>query len=405
MHDLRGIRRNPEAFAAAMARRGVSGGAVGALFVADAERRARADRVQELRGDLNRAAAATGAAPAIGADGDVLAGLLAAGERASVELGRREPAAAETGARTVAEAERMPNVLAVDVPPGRGEEGNVVLKTSGGAGAELAGSRFCVPRGGMARLERAPGQFMLDLRVGTHGYEEVAVPHMMPPEMLRGIGQLPKFAGDLFPAGESRFLIPTAEAPLTNLARSGAVDPAAPARLAALTPCYRSEVGSAGRDVRGILRQHQFHKVELVSVTAPEDAEAEHERMTRCAETVLDLLGLPYRRILLCAGDTGFSAARTYDIEVWMAGQEAWREIISCSTCGDFQARRMEPRLKGRKDLPHTLNGSGVAVGRALAAVLENFLREDGSVPVPEALRPWTGGLDILRPRQPTLEA
>jgi seryl-tRNA synthetase len=270
------------------------------------------------------------------------------------------------------------------------------------AAAKLAGSRFTVLRGGLARLERALGQFMLDVHIQEHGYTETMVPLLVNDAAMFGTGQLPKFAEDLFKTTDGRWLIPTAEVSLTNLV-AGEILPAnsLPLRLTALTPCFRSEAGSAGRDVRGMLRQHQFTKVELVSIVRPEDSAAEHERMTRCAETILERLELPYRRMLLCAGDTGFSAAKTYDLEVWLPGQGMYREISSCSNTRAFQARRMNARFRnaeGRPEFVHTLNGSGVAVGRALIAVLENYQDADGGITVPEVLRPYMQGLERIAP-------
>lgn len=316
----------------------------------------------------------------------------------------------------------LPNSLDADVPGGADERDNVVQKEVGARrdfgfaprqhfelgealglmdfslAAKLAGSRFVVLRGALARLERGLGQFMLDLHTGEHGYEEAAVPLLVNDAAVFGTGQLPKFAEDLFRTTDGRWLIPTAEVPLTNFA-AGEILPAKtlPLRLTALTDCFRAEAGAAGRDTRGMLRQHQFRKVEMVSLTHPDDSVAEHERMTRAAETVLERLGLPYRRVLLCAGDTGFSAAKTFDLEVWLPGQQAWREISSCSNCRDFQARRMDARFRGKDGkvggFVHTLNGSGVAVGRALIAVMENYQQADGSLLVPDVLRPYLGGI------------
>jgi seryl-tRNA synthetase len=257
-------------------------------------------------------------------------------------------------------------------------------------------------RGGLARLERALGQFMIDLHTTEHGYVETSVPLLVNDATMYGTGQLPKFAEDLFKTTDGRWLIPTAEVPLTNLI-AGEIIPAAqlPIRLTALSECFRSEAGSAGRDTRGMLRQHQFRKVEMVSIVAAKDSDAEHEAMTRAAERVLELLELPYRRVLLCAGDTGFSAAKTFDLEVWLPGQQAWREISSCSNTRDFQARRMNARMRaadGKTILPlHTLNGSGVAVGRALSAVMENHQQADGSIKVPAGLKAWMGGIEVVR--------
>ena len=316
----------------------------------------------------------------------------------------------------------MKNLAAADVPDGEDENDNVdVLKwgeprTTGPAkdhadlgealglldfeaAAKMSGSRFAVLKGQLARLERAIGQFMLDLQTDKHGYQEVAPPYMVKDDAMFGTGQLPKFEEDLFRAGE-HLLIPTAEVSLTNLVREQILsedEVAEPMRLTALTPCFRAEAGSAGRDTRGLIRQHQFSKVEMVSICRPEDSEAEHERMTGCAEAVLQALELPYRKVLLCKGDMGFSAQKTYDLEVWLPSQNTYREISSCSNCGDFQARRMDARFKraGEKktEYLHTLNGSGLAVGRTLVAVMENYQQEDGTIAVPAALQPYMGGL------------
>ena len=263
----------------------------------------------------------------------------------------------------------------------------------------MSGARFAVLKGGLARLERAIGQFMLDMQAGEHGYLEVNPPYLVRDEAMFGTGQLPKFEEDLFRVGE-HLLIPTAEVSLTNLVREQILPEeqlAAPMRLTALTPCFRAEAGSAGRDTRGLIRQHQFHKVELVSISRPEDSEEEHERMVRCAEAVLERLELPYRRMLLCKGDMGFSARKTFDLEVWLPSQATYREISSCSNCGDFQARRMDARFKraGEKktEFVHTLNGSGLAVGRTLVAIMENYQDEAGRIAVPTALVPYMGGV------------
>lgn len=264
--------------------------------------------------------------------------------------------------------------------------------------ARMSGSRFTILRGPLARLERALGQFMLDLHTTEHGYTETQVPLLVNDAAAYGTDKLPKFADDLFRTTDGRWLIPTAEVPLSSLVMDEIV-PAdrLPMRVTALSECFRSEAGSAGRDTRGMLRQHQFRKVELVSITRPEDSDAEHERMTCCAEAVLERLGLPYRRVLLCAGDTGFGAAKTWDLEVWLPGQRAWREISSCSNTRAFQARRMNARLRGpdgkAAGFLHTLNGSGTAVGRALIAVMETYQQADGTIAVPDALRPYMGGV------------
>ena len=274
----------------------------------------------------------------------------------------------------------------------------------GETAAKLSGSRFTVLRGQLARLHRALAQFMLDLHTNEHGYEETNVPLLVNAESMRGTGQLPKFEEDLFSTelGESRrYLIPTSEVPLTNIVRDDILDAERlPLRMTAHSMCFRSEAGSGGRDVRGMIRQHQFEKVELVSIARPDESDAEHQRMTRCAEAVLEKLGLPYRKVLLCTGDMGFGATKTYDLEVWLPSQQTYREISSCSNCGDFQARRMQARWRnpatGKPEPVHTLNGSGVAVGRALIAVMENYQNADGSIDVPEALRPYMGGLERI---------
>ena len=274
--------------------------------------------------------------------------------------------------------------------------------------AKLSGARFTVLRGQLARLHRALAQFMLDLHVGEHGYEETSVPLLVNADSMLGTGQLPKFEDDLFAttvgegeAASKRYLIPTAEVPLTNTVRGEIVDAGQlPLRMAAHSLCFRAEAGAYGRDTRGMIRQHQFEKVELVSVTRPAESDAEHERMTRCAETVLEKLGLPYRKVLLCSGDMGFSARKTWDLEVWLPSQDTYREISSCSNCGDFQARRMQARWRnpdtGKPELVHTLNGSGVAVGRALIAVMENYQQADGSIEVPAVLRSYMGGAERI---------
>ncbi len=321
----------------------------------------------------------------------------------------------------------IPNLPAADVPAGKDENDNVEQARWGtprsfdfevkdhvelGArngwldaetAAKLSGARFTVLRGEMARLHRALGQFMLNLHSNAHGYEETNVPVLVNADSLRGTGQLPKFEEDLFKTalGEStRYLIPTSEVPLTNIVRAEIVDAERlPLRMTAHSMCFRSEAGSGGRDVRGMIRQHQFEKVELVSICTAEQSEAEHQRMTQCAETVLQKLGLPYRKMLLCTGDMGFSAIKTYDLEVWLPSQQTYREISSCSNCGDFQARRMQARWRnpgGKPELVHTLNGSGVAVGRAMIAVLENYQNADGSITIPEVLRPYMGGAERM---------
>lgn len=322
----------------------------------------------------------------------------------------------------------IPNLPGDDVPAGADETENVEQKRWGtprsfdfpvldhvelGArnrwldaetAAKLSGSRFTVLRGPLARLHRALAQFMLDLHTDTHGYQETNVPALVNAESLRGTSQLPKFEDDLFKTavGEStRYLIPTSEVPLTNIVRDEIIDAdQLPLRMTAHSLCFRAEAGSGGRDVRGMIRQHQFEKVELVAACTAAQSEDEHQRMTRCAEVVLETLGLPYRKVLLCTGDMGFAAVKTYDLEVWLPSQDTYREISSCSNCGDFQARRMQARWRnpetGKPELLHTLNGSGVAVGRAMIAVMENYQNADGSITVPDALKPYMGGLDTI---------
>jgi seryl-tRNA synthetase len=419
MHDIRSVRADPAAFDAAMARRGLPPVAE-EILTQDAARRGALQVLQDKQARRNALAKEIGQAKRSGANSVALEveGVALRDEMAALEAAA---AAAEAAQTTILEA--LPNILDADVPDGADESANVVLRQHGepprhdfapkqhfelgealglmdfAGAAKLAGSRFTVLRGALARLERALAQWMLTLHTEQHGYTETAVPYLVNAATMYGTGQLPKFEEDLFKTTDGRYLIPTAEVPLTNLVRDDIIAEAAlPLRFAALSPCFRSEAGSAGRDTRGMLRQHQFQKVEMVSVTRPQDSAAEHERMTECAERVLTELGLTWRRIVLCAGDTGFGAAKTYDLEVWLPGQEAWREISSCSNCRDFQGRRMNARMKpseGKGNVfVHTLNGSGVAVGRALIAVLETHQQADGSVLVPEVLRPWMSGME-----------
>lgn len=419
MHDIRLVRANPEAFDAAMARRGVA--PVAASIVAlDARVRDAQTRVQGLLAERNEIGKSVGIAKRKGED---TAALEARGREVAGEIAAAEAALPEQQAELKGILESLPNILDPEVPDGPDETANVVLHTHGEprmpnftarehfeigealglmdfpAAAKLAGARFVVLKGALARLERALGQWMLDLHTTEHGYTEHVVPLLVNDATMYGTGQLPKFAEDLFVTTDGRYLIPTAEVPLTNLVRDEILQPTQlPIRATALSPCFRSEAGSAGRDTRGMLRQHQFTKVELVSITAPDQSDAEHERMTQASERVLTELGLTWRRVFLCSGDTGFGAARTYDLEVWLPGQKAWREISSCSNCRDFQARRMKARVKIGKDnvLLHSLNGSGVAVGRALIAVLETHQNEDGSVTIPPVLRPYMAGVERL---------
>ena len=439
MHDIRFIRAEPEAFDAGLEKRGLSDMAqtiidydtnIRRKIIADIEAlRAKQNDIAKRIGHLKRQGADTIYLEAEGASlRDLIPSLEA--DRAKSDVWLRNTLSG------------IPNILASEVPYGRDEADNVTLhqhREPAGpnfaakqhfelgealgqmdfeAATRLSGSRFVVLKGALARLERALGQWMLDTHsreetslpdprfgivnvldrsnwIEVGGYLEVAPPLLVNAAALYGTSQLPKFEEDLFKTGD-KYLIPTAEVPLTNLVAQQIIpEPTTPLRYTALTPSFRSEAGSAGRDTRGMLRQHQFHKVELVSITRPEDSEAEHERMTRCAEAILTALGLTWRRQLLCAGDTGFAAAKTYDLEVWLPGQAAWREISSCSNCRDFQGRRMNARFKRGKEtvFVHTLNGSGVAVGRALIAVMETHQQEDGSIAIPEVLHPYMGGL------------
>ncbi|MBY5587807.1 serine--tRNA ligase [Rhizobium leguminosarum] len=420
MLDIKWIRENPEALDAALAKRGAEPLAQ-SLVALDEKRRSAVQKAQDLLSRRNLASKEIGAAMA------QKNGELAEKLKAEVsELKTLLPAIEEEDRQLTAELSdalsRIPNIPFDDVPVGKDEHDNVVTRTVGEKprwnhapkehfeigealgymdferAAKLSGSRFTVLTGPLARLERALGQFMIDLHTSEHGYIEVSSPLMVRDEAVYGTAQLPKFAEDLFRTTDGRWLIPTAEVTLTNLVREEILDQERlPLRFTALTPSFRSEAGSAGRDTRGMLRQHQFWKCELVSITDAESAVAEHERMTACAEEVLKRLGLHFRTMTLCTGDMGFGSRKTYDLEVWLPGQNAFREISSCSVCGDFQGRRMNARYRGKDDksnrFVHTLNGSGTAVGRCLIAVLENYLNEDGSVTIPDVLLPYMGGL------------
>ncbi|MFD2232309.1 serine--tRNA ligase [Phaeospirillum tilakii] len=421
MHDLKTIRDNPAAFDAGLARRGIAPQAE-ALLALDARRRAAQTAFQEMQARRNDASKQIGALKRSGGDATALLDEVAV-------LKEKIPALEEEDRALGAEIEALlvslPNLPADDVPDGPDESANVEIRRWGtprafdftpldhdalgeklggmdfDAGARLSGARFVVLKGALARLQRAIGQFMIDLQTNEHGYTEIDPPLLVKDGAAFGTGQLPKFTEDLFRANTGHWLIPTAEVPLTNLVADSILEEAAlPLRMTALTPCFRSEAGSAGKDTRGMIRQHQFHKVEMVSIAHPDHSEEEHQRMTRCAETVLQRLELPYRVMALCAGDMGFSARKTYDLEVWLPGQQRYREISSCSNCGDFQARRMKARFrpegeKGTRAV-HTLNGSGLAVGRTLIAVMENHQTADGGIQIPEALRPYLGGLERI---------
>jgi seryl-tRNA synthetase len=469
MHDIRLIRDNPEAFDAGLARRGLAPLAA-QLIALDEERRAATTSVQVAQSRRNEASKLIGAAMAKG-DKDAAEAIKAEVAALKDQMPALEARADELATKLKESLEIIPNLPGADVPDGGGEEDNRVESEWGTprsfdftpkehadiapalgmdfeTGARLSGARFTFLRGGMARLHRALGQFMLDVQTGEHGYAECNPPVLVGDKAMYGTDKLPKFGDDSFQTNltyddermkrdyleraqtdpsvtdpeaiadaavqfhryvrqredtDRRWLIPTSEVSLTASVMGELLDEAAlPMRLTALTLCFRSEAGAAGRDTRGFIRQHQFEKCELVSIVRPEDSEAEHQRMVRAAETILERLNLPYRKLLLCTGDMGFGARKTYDLEVWLPGQGAFREISSCSNTGDFQARRMNTRYRvageKRTEFVHTLNGSGLAVGRTLVAVIENYQNADGSVTVPDALLPYMGGLDVIAP-------
>ena len=424
MHDIKAIRDNPEAFDRPWSAKGRSGAAAEAVKL-DAQLRAAQTALQEAQAKRNESSKLIGMAKAkkdeaeaqrLMAEVETLKGVMAAAaEEEALVGGKLKDLLAS-----------LPNIPAPEVPEGEDETGNVEQRRWGDAGklpagklnapkdhvdlgaalggmdfeaaARMSGARFVVLKRDIARLERALGQFMLDLQTVEHGYTEISPPVLVKDEALFGTGQLPKFAEDLFRTTGDHWLIPTAEVSLTNLVREQiTAEEELPLRLTALTHCFRSEAGASGRDTRGMIRQHQFQKVELVSVTTPDQSEAEHERMVECAETVLKKLELPFRTMLLCTGDMGFGAKKTYDLEVWLPSQNTYREISSCSNCGDFQARRMDARFKkaGEKGTQyvHTLNGSGLAVGRTLVAVMENYQDEGGRIHIPAVLQPYMGGI------------
>ena len=422
MHDIRVVRADPAAFDAAMARRRLPG-VSDRLMRLDTDRRAAQTALQEKQARRNALAREIGQGKRGGIDTAALEAEATA-LRADMDSLEKQVPPLDADIRRILES--LPNVLDTTVPDGPDETANVVLKQVGeprrfnftprqhfelgealgmmdfATAAKLAGARFTVLRGPLARLERALGQFMLDQHTQQRGYQETIVPSLVNEATAYGTGSLPKFEEDLFKTTDGRYLIPTAEVPLTNtVAGDILAERQLPIRLTSLTDCYRSEAGSAGRDTRGMLRQHQFRKVELVCIAHPDKSNEEHEWMTLSAEAILERLGLPYRRMLLSSGDTGFASSRTYDLEVWLPGQQTYREISSCSNCRDFQARRMNARFRGGLDgkaiaYVHTLNGSGVAVGRALIAVMENYQQEDGSIAVPDVLRGYMGGLETI---------
>ena len=422
MHDLKYIRENPQDFDAALIRRGAAPVAASILAL-DENRRAILTEMQNAQARRNEASKAIGAAMGKGdtATAEALKAEVARLKDTLPSLEERERGA---GAELDSLVAGLPNLPAADTPDGADETDNVEIARWGSprnfdfeprdhadvgpalgldfeTGVAISGARFTFMRGQMARLNRALGQFMLDYQTAQRGYTECATPYLVRQESLFGTGQLPKFAEDNFQTTDGRWLIPTAEVSLTNSVREQILEESAlPIRLTALTPCFRSEAGAAGRDTKGLIRQHQFEKVELVSIVRPEDSAAEHERMVESAEGILQALQLPYRKMLLCTGDMGASARRTYDLEVWLPGQGLYREISSCSNCGDWQARRMNTRYRAAETksnvFVHTLNGSGLAVGRTLVAVLENYQQPDGSVIIPDALLPYMGGLTKL---------
>ena len=426
MHDIRSIRDDPAAFDAALAKRG-TGPRAAELLALDERHRALITELQAGQARRNEASKAIGAAKAQ-KDETTAQALMAEVAALKERLPALEAEEKALGDALAEQLAALPNRPLPDVPEGADEAGNALVHERGArrdfgfsprehdaigpllgmdfeTGVKLAGARFTLLRGPVAPLYRALGQFMLTTLARDHGYEQVVPPLLVRDEVAFGTGQLPKFAEDLFKTTDGRWLISTAEMSLTNIVREQILaEEELPLRFAALTPCFRSEAGAAGRDTRGFIRQHQFDKVEMVSITTPEQSEGEHERMTTCAEGILTALDLPFRRMKLCTGDMGFTAARTYDLEVWLPGQGSYREISSCSTCTDFQARRMNARYRpaGEKAtrFVHTLNGSGLAVGRTLVAVLENYQNEDGSVTIPTVLQPYLDGLDRIEPAQ-----
>jgi seryl-tRNA synthetase len=425
MHDIKLIRDDPASFDNGLKRRGLQPLSAEVLK-RDADLRALLVRLQTAQARRNEASKLIGQAKAKKDEAQAQA-LMAevAGLKDEIQRGEDEQRQLEAAVNKVIET--IPNIPAPDVPDGTDEKANREIRRIGAkpginfkpkehfdlgeklgqmdfeAAARMSGARFVVLKRGLARLERAIAQFMLDLQTEHFGYTEVSPPYLVRDDAMYGTGQLPKFADDLFRTTTDFWLIPTSEVSLTNLVREQILDgEKLPFRFTAYTPCFRAEAGAAGKDTRGMIRMHQFSKVELVSITTPEQSQEEHERMTSCAEEVLKRLNLHYRTMLLCTGDMGFSAKKTYDIEVWLPGQDAFREISSCSNCGDFQARRMNARYRpaGEKHtrFVHTLNGSGLAVGRTLVAILENYQQADGSIAVPDALKPYMGGQDRITP-------
>ncbi|WP_417821069.1 serine--tRNA ligase [Terasakiella sp.] len=425
MFDIKWIRDNPDQFDTGLARRGQEAQAE-RLIALDTERRDILTRAQDVQAERNKLSKEIGLAKREGRDASDIMEKVSQSKNLQAEL---EEQAKAKEAELENALMSLPNLPYADVPDGKDEDDNVEIRKWGDVpsfdfevkehfdigeklgqmdfetAAKLSGARFVLLSGALARMERALASYMLDLHTMQHGFTEVNPPALVKDAALYGTGQLPKFSEDLFRTEEGFWMIPTAEVPLTNIVAGEILsEDYLPRRYTAMTWCFRSEAGSAGKDTRGMIRQHQFSKVEMVCVTKPEESDAELERMTGCAEAVLQGLKLPYRVITLCTGDMGFSARRTYDIEVWLPGQDRYREISSCSTTGDFQARRMKARYRAegekKPQFVHTLNGSGLAVGRCLVAVLENYQQADGSVIVPEVLRPYMGGLEVIEPNK-----
>lgn len=423
MHDLRAIRENPAAFDEGLKRRFLVPQS-SSILTLDEAHRSLLTQAQELQNRRNEASKEVGQVKRNGGDASALMEEVSALKERLAEL---EQAANAKEAELRGILEGLPNLPMDDVPVGEDEDANVEVRRWGTpvelgfdakqhfelgealgmmdfeTAAYLSGARFVVLKGAIARLERALAQFMLNTHISEHGYTETAPPFLVRDVALYGTGQLPKFEEDLFKTDSGHYLIPTSEVPMTNYAAEQIIErESLPHRYTACTPCFRSEAGSAGRDTRGLIRMHQFQKVEMVSITAPDQSEAELERMTGCAEAIMQALELPYRVLMLSSGDMGFGARKTYDLEVWLPGQGQYREISSCSNCWDFQARRMKARCRAKGDkkteFVHTLNGSGVATGRALVAVLENHQQADGSIRVPAVLRPYMGGIEVIAP-------
>ncbi len=424
MHDIKAIRENPTVFDAGLVRRGLDAQSAEILRI-DSEKRKIETKLQGLQAESNTANTAIGISVKSGNKSE-LESHRATGTRIKSQIADLKSQEGRFTTELNDMLASIPNIPLPSVPDGKDEHGNVEVRRWGkkpeynfeplqhfdiGEGlklmdfeiaAKLSGARFVVLKGALAKMERALAQFMLDMHTNEFGYSEVSAPLMLREECMFGVGQLPKSREDMFQVNTGHWLIPTAEASLTNLVREQVLNEAQlPLRMTAYTPCFRAEAGAAGRDTRGMIRQHQFSKVELVSITTPEQAEAEHERMTSCAEEILKRLGLHYRTMLLCSGDMGFGSRKTYDLEVWLPGQNAFREISSCSQFGDFQARRMDARFKAadakQTRFVHTLNGSALAVGRTMVALLENYQNPDGSVTIPQALQPYMGGLAVIK--------